>query len=494
MNIISSFRFVLLILIPLFLMTPLIGQSTDRSGQVSLDMINIDSRLELFTDNYLIDTLKDTRLVMHEPEDKGPVLYYDKPWEGLFCGYTTVIKTEDKYQLYYRGLPTVGGDGSEMESTCYAESPDGIHWQKPDLGLYEISGTRQNNATLANAKPVTHNFSPFLDTRKDVESKYRYKGLGGTEKSGLIAFASADGIRWKKLQEEPVFRQGKFDSQNVSFWSESEQCYVCYFRTWTKVGYKGFRTVSRTTSKDFIHWKTPVEMTYGETQREHIYINQTSPYFRAPHIYVATAARFMPGRQVLTEEEAQQLNVSPNYFKDCSDVVLMTSRGSNRYDRTFMSAFINPGIGLQNWVSRSNYPALNIVQTGPAEMSIYVNKDYAQPTSHLNRYAIRLDGFVSVYASYDGGEMSTKPLTFKGDHLVINFVTSAAGGIQVEIQDVNGDVIPGYSAEESTILIGNEIERIVSWNKGTDVGTLAGKPVRLRFVMNDAHLYSVRFK
>ena len=90
--------------------------------------------------------------------------------------------------------------------------------------------------------------------------------------------------------------------------------------------------------------------------------------------------------------------------------------------------------------------------------------------------------------------MITKPFTFKGDHLVINFITSAAGGVQVEIQEANGEVIPGYSAEESTILIGNEIERIVSWNKGTDVGSLAGKPVRLRFVMNDAHLYSIKFK
>jgi hypothetical protein len=494
MNTISSIRFVLFFLTPFLLMTSLIGQPTNQSGQTFSEVINIDSRLELFTDHYLIDTLRNTQLVMHEPEDKGPVLYYDKPWEGLFCGYTTVIKTEDKYQLYYRGLPNVDGDGSEMESTCYAESPDGIHWQKPDLGLFEIHGTRQNNATLANAKPVTHNFSPFLDTRQDVDPQYSYKALGGTEKSGLIAYVSADGIHWKKLQEEAVFTKGKFDSQNVSFWSESEQCYVCYFRTWTKVGYSGYRTVSRTTSKDFIHWTTPVEMTYGDTPREHIYINQTSPYYRAPHIYVATAARFMLGRQVLTEEEAQQLNVSPNYFKDCSDVVLLTSRGGNRYDRTFMSAFINPGIGLQNWVSRSNYPALNVVQTGPAEMSIYVNKDYAQPTSHLNRYAIRLDGFVSVHAPYDGGEMITKPFTFKGDHLVINFITSAAGGVQVEIQEANGKVLPGYSAEESTILIGNEIERIVSWNKSTNVGTLAGKPVRLRFVMKDAHLYSIRFQ
>ena len=88
-------------------------------------------------------------------------------------------------------------------------------------------------------------------------------------------------------------------------------------------------------------------MSFGDTPREHIYTNQTHPYFRSPHIYLAVAARFLPGRQVLSAEEAGRVNVNPNYFKDCSDAVLMTSRGGNIYDRTFMEGFIRPGIGLQ---------------------------------------------------------------------------------------------------------------------------------------------------
>ena len=97
---------------------------------------------------------------------------------------------------------------------------------------------------------------------------------------------------------------------------------------------------------------------------EHLYTHQTSPYFRAPHIYVAIGARFMPRRQILTDEQAKELNVDPDYFKDCSDAIFMTTRGGDVYDRTFMEAFIRPGIGFDNWVSRSNYPALNVVQTG----------------------------------------------------------------------------------------------------------------------------------
>ena len=456
--------------------------------------INLDSRRELFLDYFLIEKMDGTRLILHEPRDEGTVLNFDKPWEGPFCGYCTVIHNGDKYQVFYRGLPEAGRDGSSKETTCYAESKDGIHWIKPELGLFEVFGTKQNNAILANAAPVTHNFSPFLDERKGVKPEQKYKALGGTQKSGLIAFVSPDGIHWKKLRDEAVFKDGIFDSQNVAFWSESENCYVCYFRTWTGDGYKGFRTVSRTTSPDFINWTKPEKMSFGDTPNEHLYTNQTHPYFRAPHIYIAIAARFMPKRKVVTDEQAKLLNVNPKYYNDCSDAIFMTSRGGFVYNRTFMESFIRPGIGLQNWVSRSNYPALNVVQTSSTEMSVFVNQDYAQPTAHLRRYSLRLDGFASIRASYDGGEMLTKPFVFKGDNLQLNFSTSAAGEILVEIQEHNGNAIPGYSIGDCFPMIGNEIARAVSWKNGNDVSNLEGKVVRLRFVMTDADLYSLKFE
>lgn len=61
--------------------------------------------------------------------------------------------------------------------------------------------------------------------------------------------------------------------------------------------------------------------------REHLYTNQTTPYPRAPQLYVSLAARFMPGRRVVSEEVAKSLGVEGSYSGDCSDSVLMTSRG-----------------------------------------------------------------------------------------------------------------------------------------------------------------------
>ncbi|MCB1088542.1 MAG: hypothetical protein KDM63_16010, partial [Verrucomicrobiae bacterium] len=424
--------------LPLFLL-PMVSPAT--AGEP----VALGDRRELFVDDLLIEKRDNVRLVLHEPRDEGIALKFDQPWEGPFCGYATVIRDGDLFRLYYRGLPQAKADGSQAESTCYAESKDGIHWTKPNLGIFDVHGTKENNVVVANSAPLTHNFSPMLDSKPGVPADQKFKALGGIMKSGLVAWTSADGKHWKKLQEEPVIPASMvkfpyfFDSQNLAFWSEAEGKYLCFFRVFQDK----IRRIARTTSDDFIHWSEPVLMEYrhldGEAPIEHLYTNQTHPYFRAPHLYVSIAARFMPGRQVLTEDQAKEIGVNPGYFKDTSDAIFMTTRpGHDYYDRTFLSSFVRPAIGAHNWVSRTNYPALNVVQTGETEMSVYLNQDYAQPTSHLMRYSMRLDGFCSAQADYNGGELVTKPLTFSGSRLSLNFSTSAAGGIRVEIQDADG--------------------------------------------------------
>ncbi len=460
--------------------------------QISLP--ELDSKLELFVDNYLIDRMENTQLRLREPHPAGIVLKFDKPWEGRYTGYVTIIKDGALYRMYYRGLPVSRSDGSNNEVTCYAESADGVTWSKPNLKLYEVHGTRENNVILKGMAPCSHNFCPFLDTKSGIPSGERYKALAGNGKSGLVGFVSPDGIRWKKIRSEPLLTEGAFDSQNVSFWSESEKCYVCYFRTWTKGEYKGYRTVSRSTSNDFIRWSDPVEMNFGDTPVEHLYTNQTHPYFRAPHIYIAMPARFLPGRRVVSIEQFTALGGEANYSGDCSETCFMTSRGGGRYDRTFMEGFVRPGMGLNNWTSRTNYPVYGVVPTAPHEMSFYVQRNYGQPTASLERFTLRTDGFASVHADYEKGELVTKPFRFKGKQLVINYSTSAAGSVWVEIQDQTGNPLPGFTISDADEIIGDLIERVVTWKDGSDVSSLQERPIRLRFILKDADLYSLRFR
>lgn len=456
--------------------------------------IPLGTRLELFADDFLIERFEGAALKLHEPTPAGVALRFDRPWEGAFCGYVTVLKDGDTFRMYYRGLPKAGRDGSDDEVTCYAESRDGVTWNKPNLGLFVVRGTRDNNAILAGQAPFSHNFSPFLDTRPGVPAAERYKALAGTSEKGLFGFISADGVRWRKQPETPLVTRGAFDSQNVAFWSEAEQEYALYLRTWTDGEFRGFRTVSRAVSQDFLHWSEPVAMTFGDTPPEHLYTSQTHPYFRAPHLYVALPMRFLPGRKVLTDAQARALGVDPGYGSDCAEAVFMTSRGGARFTRTFMEGFIRPGPDLGNWASRAGLTALGIVPTGPGELSIYKQAHYAQPTCHLLRYALRTDGFASVNAPYRGGEFLTRPLTFSGRELALNFATSAAGAVRVEIKDADGAPLPGYTLADAPEIIGDDLARVASWKAGADLSKLAGRAVRLRFVMKDADLYSLQFR
>lgn len=453
------------------------------------DPVAVGSNRELFVDRYLIERLDDARLVLHPPQPAEIVLRFDEPWEGLYSGYETVLKDGDTYRFYYRGMPEARHD-LDTEVTCVAESTDGIHWTKPKLGIYEVRGTKENNVVLARSRGC-HNLAPFVDLNPDCPAAERYKALGGTGAPGLLAFVSPDGLHWKPLQDEPVITKGAFDSQNNAFWSAHEKQYVCYFRVFID----GIRWIARTTSSDFIHWTDPVELELDGKPREHLYTNQFEPYVRAPQICLGLPTRFLPGRRVVTDEEARRIGtpIDWGYAEDCTDIQLASARGGADFKRTFLEAFIRPGFDLENWTSRANYAARGMVQTGERELSLYVKHHSGYPSNHIRRYTIRPDGFISVNGPYEGGELITKPFTFTGSNLSLNCTTSAAGGMHVEIQTPDGEPIEGFTMEDCSEIIGDRLDKTVCWKSGADVSSLSGRPIRLRFRLKDADLYSFQF-
>lgn len=434
-----------------------------ESGKAPAVVREIGGRRELFVDRYLVDRMDNLSLKLQEPK-LAPAMA--EPADAM--EYGTMIHDGNLYRLYTRDARNSKHDGDVTEVTRYCESRDGIRWTKPKLGLVEVDGSKENNVIL-HESPYCHNFSPFLDRRPGVEPDRRYKALAGTVKSGLVAFVSADGIRWKKLTDKPVITYTKeyaFDSQNVSFWSEAEGCYVCYFRHFLE---KKLRSVCRTTSKDFVTWTEAVALK-PNFPGEHLYTTGTHPYFRAPHLYVALPTRFHPERG------------------ESTDILFMTARaelGGAPFDRTFREAFIRPGLDPARWGNRSNYAAWNVVPTGPAEMSIYVTP--------FRRFTLRTDGFASVHAGADEGEMVTHPLRFAGEQLVVNLSTSAGGSMRVEVQEESGRPLSGFTLNECKPLVGDALEMPVRWGKDADVANLAGKPVRLRFVLQEADLFAMRF-
>ena len=478
----------------------------DRCALGAEAPVQIDSRLELFVDDYLIDTLRGVRLRLHSPQRQEVAIVFDKPWEGGVCGYATVFHDGDIYRMYYRGQGMAGtyADYPQCygpEVTCYAESIDGIRWTKPDLNLFEGEYTSRYKKKFTITKPnnivwmgrgrlvhTTHNFTPFKDPNPDCKPEARYKAFGRVfePEDGWLAFQSPDAIHWSLMQEDAVIaNKGRNDTHPAIFWDVVRKQYVEYHRGDMR---GGIRDVITSTSKDFIHWTEPVYVTYGDTPIEQIYSSKVLPYFRAPHIYLGFPMRLVLGR-VWAEEHPEH---------EISDAVFMSSRDGVHFDRRFMEAWIRPGLDPErkSWIHGNTEPVWGLLQTGPEELSVYWIENFGQLGSNaqLRRGTLRTDGFVSVHADYRGGELLTKPLAFAGRRLVINFSTSAVGSVRVEIQDPQGKPIEGFTLADSPEIYGDAIEQVVRWKGGSDVSKLAGKPVRLRFVMRDADLYSLRFR
>jgi hypothetical protein len=479
--------------------------------------IEVGGELLLFVDHRLIDRLDHTQLVLGQPQPKEIALRFDEPWEKA-ANYVTVLKDGGIYRLYYRGCAMTpdGEFDAHSEVTCYAESRDGITWTKPNLGLHEFKGSRDNNIILApDLRRISHNFSPFLDDRPGVPAAERYKAVGGVfddnsghvvtrgEKGragGLFRYVSADGIHWKIFSDEPIFSGYALDSLNCLAWVPSEKGYAIYLRTWSEGGtpeqpaFRGYRTVSRAVSPDFRTWTKPVRMSFGDSPPENLYTNGTHTYFRNPNLLVALAFRFSPERKVVSDADELRFGVHHTQTKGVSDAVFMTSRGGNSYDRTFMESLIRPGPDLRSWTARNNAPALGVVPTGENEMSLYLVTHYTMPDCQLRRFALRTDGFSSVRAPYAGGSLVTKAFTFTGNKLVVNYSTSAVGSLRVEILNEAGKPLPGFTAQDSKEIIGDEIARTVSWGDRAHVNKFVGQPVRLKFMLKDADLYSFQFQ
>lgn len=425
--------------------------------------ISVGERRELFVDDFLIESRAEgVEVHVHRPAAKEVVLTADAPWEGNTSGYFTVFEDEGLCRMYYRGGQHDAKDNRKAiheEVTCYAESRDGIRFEKPKLGLFEWDGNTDNNIIWTG--PGTHNFTPFRDANPDAKPEARYKAFGRTEggAQGLLAFHSGDGVRWKLSRTEPVITAGAFDSQNLAFWDSHRGEYRAYWRIFTD----GKRAIRTATSKDFLAWESQADLRYSAgTPQEHLYTNAVQPYFRAPHLLVGFPTRYLP-------DDGQRV-----------EPVFMASRDGVQFTR-YAKAVIPEDAPEDRKGNRSNYMAWGMVHLPgkPDEISVYATEAYYGPVpGRVRRFVYRVDGFVSLRGT---GQVTTKPLTFSGTRLRLNH----DGRVRVELLDGAGDPVPGLATE----LDGDKIDAEVGW----ELAEWAGKPVRLRFTLEEADLYSMQF-
>jgi len=483
---------------------------------------DIGTQRQLFVDDFIIEHLRgEVKFQLHHPTPRELSILMDKPWEGNTCGFACIYQDDNLYRMYYGPIQVkVAGFAGMKDYTpytiCYAESEDGIHWRKPELGIIDYQGSKANNIVLddrdvGRASPFAVSAAMFKDENPAAPPDAKYKAMirnyspKRAVPNGLLPMKSPDGLHWTLMSETPVITDGEFDSQNLAFWDATRKEYRAYWRY--KINY--VREIRTAVSKDFIHWERVEDLHYVDSPMEELYTNVVKPYYRAPQLFIGLPVRWVlrDGTEVIKElpDPKNRMARSSGSGTIITESLLMSSRDGRLFDR-WNEAFLRPGIERPGtWIYGQQYIAWSMVETrsalegAPNELSFYAEEGPFGTLPHhpnangFRRYTLRLDGFVSVQATMRGGEVSTRPMVFGGGSLELNFSTSAAGSIRVEIQHEDTSPVAGYSLEECPEIFGDSVNRIISWKQGSDLSHLRGKAIRLRFVLKDADLYAFKF-
>lgn len=480
--------------------------------------VSIGNHKQLFFDDLIVERLDRAMRVLNQPRKfpGNPVLTGDRPWENgdayLFAGTVMWDDEHGRYRMWYGSN---GGRFDPVRDFCaYAESTDGVHWEKPALGLVEYGGSRDNNIVYVGNERA-ENVSVLLD-RHERDPARRYKlltwdqGPRGGPLGINIAF-SADGLRWTPYADNPVVT-GTSDTHSLLGWDDHHGCYVAFFRPSTRdprisssgdgsrqpelprAGKFYKRVIARTTSPDFIHWTDP-EVVLAPDDHDP---PDLEFYCMAPFEYAGYHLGF----------------VDCFHTNSCAvDVQLAYSRDGMSWARAGERQPLIPNGSFGSFDGRQIYAAAPVVRDD--EIWIYYGgfnvghsfRSMAGEEGLPFRTAtglakLPLDGFVSIDAGPNVGTFTTKPLRFEGQALAVNAQPSLKEGVyddetlvRVEILGPDSEPLPGFGSEDADPLVSDVLStnETISWRGNPDLSALAGQPVRLRFSLRNVKLYAFQF-
>lgn len=468
-----------------------------------MEIIHLGKRRELFWDDYLPDLEKTTAFRrLNRPVLRECVFVLDSGKETTSISYPQLLKNENGYRLYYAAHDGHGGGNLSV-----IESTDGKEWHRPNLNVCDCPTYPINNVVLN----IPDNMFVFYDPNPACPPEEKYKAIGAYPRDdetggGLVCFISADGYRFSK--SHVVTTDGHFDTLNTIIWRDGR--YSIYFRSfhdsngndaheWNNENIRDVRVIHST---DFKTWTKQKLIRFTDALDYPLYTNNVSIYPRAPHMLIGFPTRYCE-RKVWTDNETQMASSAVKrtcYEKEekraglaVTDCIFMCSRDGETWHRE-NEAFMTPGYeNAHNWVYGDCYPSYDLLDSGAENYYIYTIDNHRSRgvPKPLNRYEIRKDGFVCFRADETERVLVTKPLVFEGSKLHLNFATSAYGYIFVDVLDENGEPL---SQKQSFEIYGDTIDRTVLFEDGSDFSDFAGKPIRLRFRMRDASLFSLIFE
>ncbi len=477
---------------------------------------------QLFIDHCFIETKENVTLVVNPPIKRpGAILHSDKPWDAFRLTYFSVAEDEGVYKMWYQAYDADQWSRGSKSRLCYAVSQDGLNWEKPNVGLVEYQGSKDNNILLENKKLAYVFVDPHGAPEERYKTIYGYKrGTPGTQVG-----VSPDGIHWK-LPDTGCLPPGP-DTQKQAWWDTRLNRYVVYLRVMlAKENAPTYPFVSPIASNppvlapktmrpgralgrvetDDITKPWPVDqirtvLTADEIDPpgSDIYHHNVYPYPYAADAYFMFPFTYQHFRKGETDVGNDGVN----------DVQFAASRDGIHWMRYDRKPYISRGFPGEPdggivaatgfHIRKGNYlyhyySAWPWSHGGFRRLSPQERQDKANwGRQHYGVAIQRLDGFVSADAPYAGGWLVTPPMVFRGDRLTLNIDVAALGEARAEMQDERGQPIPGFTLDDCDRILFNEVAYIVRWKGKSDVSALSDRPVRLKIFMRSAKLYAFQF-
>lgn len=460
----------------------------------------------VFLDSAFIAECQGVEIRTNPPELRGPVLKGEKPWEAGWMHSGSILQVGDVLKMWYGAHPPSKDGKLGAYIFCYAESSDGMHWERPNLGLVEFEGSKGNNILPLWGDAVC------LDPKAKASQRYKMLVVHSDPSEHCVYVAcSPDGIHWK-MHEPAVFPLYP-DTQNQLMYDPRIDKYVAYVRSWAKL-----RKVARVEMDDplkpwpyddtvepykvwgdeypwTVSYQAPVAMGYDELDPPNtdMYSPAVSLYPWAQDAYLAFPSMY---GQFPEPPEGKFGN------DGLLEIQLAVSRDGVRFERPDRTPYVPLG-----------------VQGGPQGGSLYMVPGLARMGDEIYHYYVayahthaeylgfkelrgigafhlavqRLDGFRSADSAYGGGWLTTTPMTLSGNRLEVNIDCRAVGSARVEIRDDQGHPIKGFTLEDCDVVRGNPVHHIVTWGGKEEVAGLSGRRVRLHFRMRNTKLYAFEF-
>ena len=462
-----------------------------------LSLIHIGSRRQLFVDDYLLESVRNTKRVMNQAEKSAgnPILRADKPWEGREVRVDAVIfeEREQLFRMWY----------SSQAGICLATSKDGVHWDKPILRRVEYKGSKENNI-LPPAQVKTY----FFKDLHEPDPAKRYKGL---ERRGSMSttmqfdlYYSPDGFHWTACPQNPVIdtspRRGRWGPTVFMGWDPIREVYAVHMENslhrWSPAGK---RLIGRAESPDMIHWSEAETIIIPDDQDPADMDFYCMPTISYEDQYIGLLWTFRTIRTTIVPQ-------------------IVFSRDGIHYNRSYRQPFIPRGAkGIFD--AAVVYPIDPIVH-GDRILVYYTGGNYRDNTTmkalgDKTTFAVGLattprDRFVSFEGARFSDEAGRKPysevvtrtFSFSGNQLHLNLQANLYTGagvsgsceMRVEILDTTHHVISGFGFSDCDPLNQGGLDRVVSWKGQTDLSKLAGRPIKLRFHFRNASFYAFQFK